>query len=281
MSRAEDRFKRIKRLGMQTRWTQDLYHSLMIFSWRKFFLAYVVFFIFFNATFAALYWSFPGSLQGTDNSFWNAFAFSVQTFSTVGYGAFAPHEDVAHIIVIAESILSVFVTAVLTGLIFAKFSRPRARIIFSKNILISHFEGRPTLMLRMGNLRNNHIAEAQVHMMVLKSFKTIEGQTIRRQIDLNLVRNTSVFFALTWSVMHVIDELSPLHGLTSHDLKTQNIDFGISVIGYDSTFNQTVHANHMYGPDDVIFDKYFEDVMTSVNGQVVSLDYSKFDLIKE
>jgi inward rectifier potassium channel len=219
---------------------------------------------------------FPGSISGTDSSFWHAFVFSVQTFSTVGYGTFSPFSNWSHIFVIIESILSVFVTALLTGLIFSKFSRPNARIIFSKNILINNFDGKRTLMLRMGNLRANQIAEAQVRMMVLKSFKTAEGQTIRRQIDLKLVRSLSLFFALTWSVMHIIDEDSPLYKVTAEDFIDQNIEIGVSVIGYDASFSQSIHANGIYAPEDVVFEKYFQDVFETQNGKVVSLNYQKF-----
>ena len=276
MQSSEERFRNIKKFGTQEKWSQDIYHNLLVYSWTRFFLSYLGLFLLFNIIFATLYWSFPGSVAGTNNSFWHAFAFSVQTFSTVGYGAFSPHADWAHGIVIIQSILSVFVTAVLTGLIFAKFSRPSARIIFSNNILINQFDGKRTLTLRMGNLRANQIAEAQVRMVALKSITTIEGQSIRRQIDLNLVRSSSLFFTLTWSVMHIIDESSPFYKMTRQDFIDQNIEVGISVIGYDSTFSQSIHANSIYGPEDVVFDRYFEDVFTTKDGKVLALDYKKF-----
>ncbi len=280
MQTTEQRFKDIKKIGTQTKWTEDLYHSLLSFNWSKFFLSYLLLFLVFNSFFAFCYWVFPGSITGTDHSFWQAFAFSVQTFSTVGYGAFSPHSDWAHSIVIIQSVLSVFVTALLTGLIFAKFSRPSARIVFSKNVLINNYDGKRMLMLRMGNLRANQIVEAQARMVVLQSFTTVEGQTIRRQVDLNLVRNSSLFFALSWSVMHVIDQTSPLYNLTLEDLINQNIEIGMSVIGYDSTFSQTIHANCMYVADDVVFDQYFEDIFKIQDGKVLSLNYDKFHNLK-
>jgi inward rectifier potassium channel len=132
----------------------------------------------------------------------------------------------------------------------------------------------------MGNLRANQIVEAQVRVVILKSYKTIEGETSRRQIDLNLIRNSSLFFALSWSVMHIIDESSPLYGLTAEDFKTQNIEIGVSVIGYDATFDQTIHANVMYEPSDVIFDRYFADLFTLSGNKVVSLNYDKFHDLK-
>ena len=281
MQTTEDRFKSIKKIGAKARLTEDLYHTLLIFDWRKFFLSYLIFFLLFNLIFAFCYWVFPSTLAGTDNSFFDAFSFSVRTFSTVGYGVFSPHSNWAHnIIVIVESVLSVFVTALLTGLIFAKFSRPKARIIFSNNVLINNFEGKRTLMLRMGNLRSNQIVEAHARMVVLKSLTTVEGESIRRQIDLNLTRSTSLFFALTWSVIHIIDENSPLYNMTAKDLIDQFVEIGVSVIGYDSTFSQSIHANCIYSPQDVVFDKYFNDIFDIKDNKIISLNYKNFHDLK-
>lgn len=280
MQSSADRFKNVKKIGSHNHWLQDTYHTLLLFNWSRFFLTYVLLFLVFNGMFGFFYWVDSGALEGTDHSFLHAFAFSVQTFSTVGYGAFHPQNTYAHIIVIIESILSVFVTAVLTGLIFAKFSRPSARIIFSKYVLINQFDGKRTLMFRMGNLRANQIAEAQVSMVALMSFRTEEGQSIRRQIDLKLVRNTSLFFALTWSVMHIVDETSPFFKITPEEMREKNIEIGVSVIGYDSTFSQSIHASCIYSHDDIVFGSYFEDVFSIDNGKVMTLNYHKFNNLK-
>ncbi len=275
-----DRFKQIKKIGNEKFWLQDFYHSVLIIPWRYFFLIFLAFFIVFNSIFAYFYWIFPNSLSGTDNSFWEAFLFSVQTFSTVGYGAFVPQSDFAQTITVIESALSVFFTALLTGLTFSKFSRPIAKIIFSKNMLINSFDGNKILTFRMGNLRSNIIAEAQVRIVLLQTYKTIEGESIRRQIDLKLIRSSSLFFALTWSVMHIIDETSPLYNLTAEDILRENIEFAVSLIGHDSTFLQTVHANLIYPPDSIIFDRYFADVIESTNGKVNALRYDRFHDLK-
>ena len=280
MKTTKQRFREIKKIGNRDKWTLDLYHKLLIFSWPKFFLIYVLFFFLFNLIFAFAYWIFPNSISNINGSFWLSFAFSVQTFSTVGYGVFSPHSEWAHIIVIIESVLSVFVTAVLTGLTFAKFSRPSARILFSKNILINTFDGKRTLMFRIGNLRANQIAEAQVRMVVLKSHTTIEGERIRRQTDINLVRSSSLFFAFTWTIMHIIDEQSPFFGLTLDKIKEQKLEIGISLIGYDETFSQNIQASCVYRAEDIIFDKYFEDVFMLKDGVVSSINYNKFHLLK-
>lgn len=281
MQTTEEHIQSIKRKGTPLKWGDDLYHGLLATSWLKFFIYYFLFFLLFNLVFALLYYKYANSLNGTDNSLWHSFIFSVQTFSTVGYGVFSPQTNWAHSIVILESILSVFVTALLTGLTFAKFSRPSAKIIFSQNILINDFDGNKMLSFRMGNLRANQIVEAQVRMVALVSQKSKEGQTLRRQIDLKLERDLSLFFALTWTVMHKIDEDSPLYRHTLEDLIKENIEISISVIGYDSSLVQTVHANVIYSPEDIVFNRYFEDIVeVSHDGKVAAIDYSKFHNLK-
>ncbi len=280
MQSSDARFRNIKKIGGHTRWSQDFYHYLLLVTWPRFFAAFVGFFLVFNIIFGVLYWIIPGALSGTDGSLFQSFLFSVQTYTTVGYGSFAPASALAHVIMVCESLLMLFSSAALTGLVFAKFSRPNAKIIFSKSALISQFDGKKCLMMRMGNLRNNTIAEAQVSMLILKTFVTSEGQQTRGQVDLKLRRRTSLFFALSWLVVHEIDEQSPIYGLTSEDLIRQNIELAVSVIGNDSTVSQAVHAGCIYSPDEIIFDRYFEDVIESENGRVKAINYKKFHDLK-
>lgn len=276
MQSANDRFLTIKKIGFKRKVSEDIYHKLLTITWSKFFIIYLVFFLVFNLLFGVLYWIFPNTLLGTNGGFFHAVAFSVQTFSTVGYGAFSPSSNYAHGLVIIESFLSVFVTALLTGLVFAKFSKPQAKILFSSNVLINQFDGKKTLMFRISNLRSNHIAEAKIRVVILKNFKTPEGQSIRKQIDLELVRDSSLFFALTWTVMHVIDERSPLFGYDLEKFKNENIEVAVSVIGHDSTMAQTIHSNALYTPDEIVFDKYFKDVVYSEGNKVVAVDLTNF-----
>jgi inward rectifier potassium channel len=274
------RFNGIRKTGTLEGW-QDAYHILLTMGWRRFFFTFAAFFVLFNGLFGFIYWDLPDALLGTDGSYWQAFTFSVQTFSTIGYGVFSPKSGPAHAVMVVESLLSVFVTAVLTGLVFSKFSRPTARILFSNNILVHDFDGRRVLALRVGNLRRNQIAEANVRMVALKSFVTPEGQSIRRQLDLPLVRSSSLFFAITWSVMHVIDEKSPLYNLGAEEFAAQDIEIGVSLIGYDSSFSQTIHAGCIYSPEDVVFDRYFADVLEIENGEVRAIHYECFHELKK
>lgn len=276
MKTPSEYFKKIEKIGGRPHWSQDLYHYLMVISWPRFFLIFVIFFISFNSFFGFLYWIVPDTVAGTDHSFWQAFLFSIQTYSTIGYGIFYPNSNWAHVLVVLESILTIFFSAALTGLVFAKFSRPSAKILFSKNVLINQFEGKPTLMMRMGNLRDNQISEARVRLIVLKSVRTSDGRALRRQFDLKLVRDSSLFFALSWLVLHEIDEKSPLFGITQQQINEQNISIGVSVTGVDSTFSQPVMANCLYTADDFVFDKYFVDVIESEGDQILAINYEKF-----
>lgn len=280
MQTTDSRFKKILKLGVKSGLIRDSYHSLLTLSWPKFFIVYGFFFLTFNFIFGTVYWLIPNALTGTTGLFWQSYVFSVQTFSTIGYGVFAPSAGVAHVVVVIEAMLSVLVTALLTGILFAKFSRPMARVLFSKNVLIHQFDGKPTMMIRLGNLRSNQILEAQIRMVALKSHTTPEGEVIRRQIDVPLVRSSSLFFALTWSVMHIIDEKSPFYGLDALQLKENNIELAVSVTGYDSSFSQSVHASVIYQPEDFIFDRYFADIVISEKNKVTKIDYRKFNDLK-
>ncbi len=280
MQTSEERFGKIIKIGGRTHWSQDFYHYLLVIGWLKFFFLFVSFFLSFNLFFGALYWAFPQALSGTTGSFFESFLFSVQTYTTVGYGTYAPSTLIAHVIVVIESIMMIFSSAAMMGLVFAKFSRPHAKIIFSKNALISMFNGKNALMMRLGNLRANQINDAQIRLVALENFTTPEGETVRRQVDLKLQRSSTLFFALSWLVVHYIDEQSPLYKLNSEEITKRNIEIAVSVVGNDSTFSQTVNASCIYMPPDILFNRYFEDVIESTNGQIKAINYRKFHNLK-
>jgi inward rectifier potassium channel len=280
MVSVSDRFLRIKRLGVEERWLTDVYHRLLVTTWTKFSILICLVFLVFNAFFACLYWAWPNTIGNSSGTWFEAFAFSVQTFSTIGYGVFHPNTTWAHSLVVLESMGSMLATAVLTGLTFAKFSKPSARIVFSNNVLITQFDSKPTLMIRIGNLRGNQIVEANIRVVALIDFVTPEGEKLRRQIDLKLVRNSTLFFALTWTILHEIDKDSPYFGLSQDDLVKKNMELAVSVIGYDGTLSQTVHANAIYEPGEFVFGKYFADMIGRDQGKVSSIDYNKFHLLK-
>ncbi len=280
MQSTKARFKNIERIGLEKDLFQDLYHQVLTMSWLKFFVIYVLIFILFNLIFGFFYWLDAGGISNSEGNFFKVFSFSVQTFSTIGYGFFAPIDVYTHSLVIIESLLAVLFTALLTGLAFAKFSRPTARIKFSNKVVITGYHGKPALMFRMANLRGNQIAEASVKAVLLVSEKSPEGHSMRMQKDIQFVRSTSSFFILSWSVFHIIDEKSPFYGLKEADFVAQNIEMSVSVIGHDETFSQSVHSSGIYQSDDFVFNQDFEDILYSKNGRTNSIDYTKFDLFK-
>lgn len=281
MQKVSERFGQIIKIGLEKDFLEDLYHSILKISWPRFISAYVLFFLVFNLIFAFLYWLDLGSVTQTDGNFFRDFSFSVQTFSTIGYGLYAPTDTYAHILVIIEAVLGVLCSALLTGLTFAKFSRPTARIQFTDKIVITNYNGQRMMMFRLANLRGNQIAEASIRATALCTQTTAEGDRMRLQKDIKFIRQTSSFFILSWTVMHLIDNESPFYNRTSEDLIRDNIDISVSVIGHDETFSQTVHASCIYSPQDIVFDKKFEDILNTQSGRATVIDFTKFNLLKD
>lgn len=192
---------------------KDVYHYLMRSTWPKVFQFYLATFLFFNTLFALIYLAVPGSISGP-HTFRNAFFFSVQTFSTVGYGTVSPQNLYGNIIVVLEIMTGVLTVALTAGLAFAKFSKPSAKLIYSKNMVLTTFEHEPVIMFRMANARGNQITSAKVEFHRIYQFKAKEGNQIIRFMPLKLIRSYSPVFALSWSVYHPIDRESPFFGMT-------------------------------------------------------------------
>ncbi len=267
----------IEVLGLDRPRFQDLYHRLLEMSWRRFFLLWVAIYLGVNLVFAALYWLDPGGVAGARPwSFQDAFFFSVQTLGTIGYGAMAPHSTVANLLVTAEAFFSLALTAVGTGMIFARISRPTARVMFSRAAVVTMRNGLPTLMFRAANTRANQILEAQVSVNLARTSTTLEGVTYRGFLALQMVRDRSPLFALTWTVMHVIDETSPLYGCDHESLLEEQAELIIVLSGTDETFAQRIHARHSYLPHEIHWNRSFVDILTmDDNGRRV-IDYGRF-----
>lgn len=280
MKDIKERFQNVEKIGLEKNLFVDFYHRILTMSWPYFFALYTLIFVVFNLFFGFLYWLDASGVSGTDGDFFKDFSFSVQTFSTIGYGVFSPANYYSHTLVIIESLLSVIFTALLTGLAFSKFARPTARIRFTDKVVIQNYNGKKTLMFRLANLRGNQIAEAAIKAVVLKSEKTIEGHSMRIQKDVNFTRSTSSFFVLSWTVMHTIDESSPFYNMSAADIIKEKLEMSVSVIGHDETFSQTVHASCIYSPDDFIFDKNFADIITIKDGLAASMDFTQFNVLK-
>jgi inward rectifier potassium channel len=253
---------------------QDVYHKLMRLSWPQVFLAYAVFFLTINAVFGFLFYLSDG--LNKDVSYLEAFFFSVHTFTTIGYGHISPVTYFADLIVTVEIMIGLLSTALTTGLVFSKFSVPAARILFTDKALITNFDGRRVLMFRVANARHNEIINAQVSVSMSRREQTDDGSYMRRFYPLPLLKSHVPLFALSWQIFHEINEQSPLYGLTSEQLKQQSTNIVTTISGTDTTNGQSVHTLKTYTPDDVLFDKLFQDVLTENEHGHITIDYSHF-----
>jgi inward rectifier potassium channel len=264
--------------GMPDRTRLDLYHRALTASWPAFFASLGAFFVLLNAVFAALY-SFghaPIANQSPDG-FVGAFFFSVETLATVGYGDMHPQTVYAHAIATLEIFTGMSSIALATGLIFVRFSRPRARIIFARHAVVRPLEGRQTLMLRAANARQNVIVEAKARLRLMRHETMPEGFSIWRIHDLELVREQHPIFALGWNLMHVIDEDSPLFGETAESLAACEASLMLMIEGADETTTQTMYGRHAWAHEDIRWDHAFADLLHDDEDGVTHIDYRKFD----
>jgi len=268
----------IRAIGMERAPQKDIYHFILARSWPSFFAVVGVTFLGANVLFAFAYLAQPGCVaHARPGSFEDAFYFSVQTIATIGYGGMYPLTRYAHIMVVIEAMTGMLGIAVITGLTFTRFARPSARVLFANKATITPRDGVPHLMFRMANWRRNRIVEAQLRVMLLVTEKTREGEVMRRQIDLPLVRDRTAVFFLTWTAMHRIDADSPFHGAEGMaKLAEQRAEIYLSLMGFDETIGQTIHARAEYALADIVEGARFADVLgTDARGRF-QIDYRKF-----
>ena len=215
-----------------------------------------------NTVFAGLYLAVGGVARARPGSFADAFFFSVQTLATIGYGEMYPLTLGANLLVTAEAVLGLVVTALATGLVFAKFSIVRPRVVFARVAVITPLEGVPTLMIRVANERGNYIADAAVRLVLLRTERSAEGTVLYRMRDLAPMRERSPAFARGWVVMHAIDEVSPLYGATPGSLRASDAEVLVTLVGVDGTTGQFVHARHSYLDDEIVFGRRYVDQAT-------------------
>lgn len=255
----------------------DLYHVLLKIKWWPFLGLITATYLGINIIFACLYLLTNGGVANAEkNSFLDAFFFSIHTLSTVGYGSMYPQNLAAHIIAAVEIFLGVLLMAILAGIMFARFSRPTARVMFSKVAVICPHHGIPALMFRAANRRENQIIEAQVRVTLLKSEISPEGQRMRRFYDLNLVRERTPVFALSWLIIHPIDNQSPLYGLSREELAELNSELWVSLTGLDETFSQTIHSRYAYNVEEILWNHRLIDIFTAKDDGTIFLDLRKF-----
>src|SRR5208282_3344797 len=255
----------------------DLYHLLLTASWGILFGLLAAAYVVFNLVFAVLYRLQDGSiLNAKPGSFMDAFFFSVQTMATIGYGDMHPATLYANLLVTVEVLLGLTGFALATGLIFARFSRPTARIMFSRHAAVTTYDGQRMLMFRAANQRRNRILEAQASLMLVQNEWTKEGTVMRRFYELKVTRSHNPTFALTWTVMHPIDDGSPLKNVTDEALKEREAEIVATLFGVDESFSQTIHARHAYAADHIRWGWRFADIIGRTPEGRLTVDYDKF-----
>lgn len=258
----------------------DLYHRALTASWPVFFGTLAALFLLLNATFAGLYLLGHASIANqAPPGFAGAFFFSVETLATVGYGDMHPQTLYAHAIASLEIFMGMSGIALATGLIFVRFSRPRARIIFARYAIVRPLDGRQTLMVRAANARQNVIIEARARLRLMRHETTPEGYTLWRIHDLKLARDQHPIFVLGWNLMHVIDETSPLHGETAQSLAACQASLMLMIEGSDETTTQTMHGRHRWSHEDIRWQHRYVDLLRDDEDGMTHLDYTKFDKV--
>ena len=263
--------------GSQLSFWADISHRCMTASWPAFILGAALVFLGFNAVFALLYFIGDQPVANVKSGdYIDYFYFSIETLSTAGYGDLHPQTHYGHFIATIELFTGIFSMSLMTGLIFARFSRPSARLLFANHPVISTYESVPTLMVRLANERHNIIANATARIWMFKDLVTPEGHEVRRFFELPLLRSENPALALSWTLYHVIDEQSPLHGLTADDLEASEVSLIVVVSGYDIIAAQTVHARKPYEHRDILFGHRYVDIVDSTDDGRVRIDYGRF-----
>ena len=270
------------RKGTPSNLRRDLYFYLMEGSWRRLFTVFLFLYLVGNVFFAALYTLQPGCIANARaDSFLDAFFFSVQTMSTIGYGAMSPATEYGHAIVTAEAAVGLLGVALATGVMFAKASRPSAGVLFSKPIVLTQMHGKRVLTFRVGNARGSEIVDATMTVTVVMQEVTPEGHHMRRLHDLELTRTRTPLFALTWQAMHVVDEKSPLAAVDFEHFDKHVFNVVVTLLGHDATYGQTVHMRHIYYPEDLRVNTRFVDVISQLPDGRLMVDYTHFHAVTD
>lgn len=260
----------------------DLYHSLVTAPWPVLIGVIALAFIVANLLFALGFYLDKGGVKNVPSGdFIDQFFFSVQTMATIGYGQLVPVTLISNILVSVEAFTGLIALALMTGLVFAKFSLPTARVRFSRYAVIGPRDGVNSLMIRMANMRANLIVEASIHVVLAREEVTVEGDKIRRLFDLQMTRNTSAMFTLSWTAVHQIVKGSPLFGETRESLAKSGAQLIVSITGLDETFSQAVHARHLFDLDDIAWNARFADVLVENPDGSRIIDYTHFDDVEE
>jgi inward rectifier potassium channel len=276
----------VQRHGLGWRASLSLYHQLLTMSWPQFIALVVALYLVVNALFAAAYVAcgvdaLAGAQNGPFAARWlQMFFFSVQTFSTVGYGGIAPEALAANLVMTAESVTGLLAVALVTGLVFARFSHPMADIVFSRHALIAPYQGIKAFEFRIANSRRNQIVDLEARVIFAAFDPENPGKRIFEQLPLE--RTKVSFFPLSWTVVHPIDEASPLAGLAASDLEAMDAEFLILLSGFDETFSQVVHTRSSYKAREILWNVNFASMFEITDDdESVAIDISRIHDVEE
>jgi inward rectifier potassium channel len=272
--------RRIIAEGLEGNLWKDVYHNAMTASWPAFIAALAAAFVGLNFVFALIYDLGDAPIANAREGLADLFFFSVETTSTVGYGDMHPQTDYGHIVATAENFIGMMLLAMMTGLVFARISRPRARLIFSRHPVVAAHNGVPTLMFRMANARSNFISEATAKTWMIGPSVSQEGRRLVSFQPMRLIKSENPTLALSWVLFHPIDADSPLFGMDEETLAASEMNFVVSVVGFDETSGQTVHARDVFAAQDVRFGHEYEDVVWIDDNGLRHIDYAKIDAIR-
>jgi inward rectifier potassium channel len=263
--------------GLHLSFWADISHRCMTASWPAFIAGAALVFVVFNALFASLYWIGNQPVSNVPGgAYIDYLYFSIETLSTAGYGDMHPQTHYGHFVAAVELFTGIFSMSLMTGLIFARFSRPNARLMFADNPVISSHDGNPTLMVRFANERHNIIGNATARLWLLRNEVSLEGRSRRRFYELPLERNEHPALALSWTLFHVLDEQSPLYGLGPDDLEASKVSLVVVVSGYDVVAAQIVHARRSYEHPDIRFGQRYADILDTSEDGRLRIDYGRF-----
>jgi inward rectifier potassium channel len=270
--------RRIIAEGLERNVWTDLYVNAMTISWPRFVGALAAAFVALNFVFAIIYYLAKAPIANArEGSLSDLFFFSVETTSTVGYGDMHPQTIYGHVVATAENFTGLLLLAVMTGLVFARFSRPRARIIFAKYPVVTQYNGEPTLIFRMANARSNFITEATAKLWMLSPTVSQEGKRMVGFDRLRLLKSENPTFALSWTLFHPIDESSPFFGKDEDALSESEINFVVSIVGFDEASGQIVRARDVFAAQDVHFGQEYVDFVWVDEQGLRHIDYAKID----
>jgi inward rectifier potassium channel len=277
----------VVRSGLGLLETLAPYQQLIAVSWIGFFALVLALYLIINVVFAFLYLAAgPTALVGSrpvmfGGAFSQAFFFSIQTFATIGYGQIGPNGFLANVLVTFEALVGLMSQALATGLLFARFSRPTASILFSRHAIVAPYGGGQSLQFRIANRRKNEIIQLEAQVLFSAMEADGRGGLVRRYASLPLERNKVTFFPLSWTIVHPIDPASPLAGKTSEGLVKDEAEVLVLLSGIDETFAQTVHARSSYRAEEILWNRRFRSIFVQEQGKSLSVDISRLDDIEE